>query len=85
MKPTTFSIAAEFEDADLGDARRVDRLVKLAEAIAILPNESFPKIAGAEEVASCKTLLCEHTGYLETPEICGGPAREYLGQRRSCL
>jgi Transposase DNA-binding/Transposase DDE domain len=42
------SISEEFERADLGDARRTRRLVKLAEAVARAPSTSFPKLAASD-------------------------------------
>jgi hypothetical protein len=42
------SISEEFRGADLGDARRTRRLLKLAEAVARAPSTSFPKLAASD-------------------------------------
>ena len=43
-------VSAEFEDADLGDARLNRRLVSLAERIGARPSESFPKLLADAEL-----------------------------------
>src|SRR6188472_443892 len=42
------SLKLEFEGAQLGDARLVERLGKIAEALAKRPDESFPSAMGSE-------------------------------------
>jgi hypothetical protein len=42
------AVVREFEGADLGDARRMARLVRIADQIARQPDASLPKIAGSE-------------------------------------
>lgn len=46
--PVIPSIAAEFRGAELGDKRRSDRLMAIAEAIAQAPNASLPKAIGSK-------------------------------------
>lgn len=41
-------IASEFEGAELGDARRSRRLVKLAQTAALSPDLSFPQLASSD-------------------------------------
>lgn len=43
--------AVEFGEADLGDRRRRDRLVRIASALARRPSESLPKAANGDESA----------------------------------
>jgi hypothetical protein len=42
------SVSAEFEDAELGDARLTQRLLKLAEAVSGGPEQSLPLLAASE-------------------------------------
>jgi hypothetical protein len=42
------TLADEFDDAELGDARRTKRLVRLADAVAKAPGASFPTLARTE-------------------------------------
>lgn len=49
MEPlATHQIVEEFEGADLGDARRTDRLLRIADAIVRQPDKSFPQMAAGE-------------------------------------
>jgi IS4 transposase len=49
MEPlATHQIVEEFEGADLGDARRTDRLLRIVDAIARQPDKSFPQMAAGE-------------------------------------
>ena len=51
-------ISDEFMEAELGDARRVARLCKLSDAMAIAPDESLPRQAdGAAELEATYRFL----------------------------
>jgi hypothetical protein len=56
----------EFQGADLGDARRTDRLLKIADAIARQPDKSFPQMAAGEaELEALYRLLNNPTVSLD--------------------
>ena len=79
---TVPSISAEFEGAELGDARRTRRLLKLAESVARAPALSFPKLAASDgelegtyrflsnEDVSWRDIVRPHIA--ATAERCGG-------------
>jgi hypothetical protein len=49
MEPlATHQMVEEFHGADLGDARRTDRLLRIVDAIARQPDKSFPQLAAGE-------------------------------------
>lgn len=49
MEPlATHQMVEEFQGADLGDARRTHRLLKIVDAIARKPDKSFPEMAAGE-------------------------------------
>jgi len=56
--PATTCIAREFSGADLGDRRRENRLVRIAEQCRAAPDKSFPDIArGGGELTAVYRLL----------------------------
>jgi hypothetical protein len=48
LRHELYPTAREFEGAELGDERRTERLIRMADALGRQPDESFPKVAGSD-------------------------------------
>lgn len=57
MTKLTTGLRAEYLDADLGDARRSERLMTIAEAMAAMPHASFPEVLDTAELEGAYRFL----------------------------